>query len=157
MSRIARCSARARAHFPGEVKEPCEGGQASPSNPTEVHNSCAPRVRPKSIYVECSDELKALVRERADAKLQSVSAFVRDLVVGAERRRPRPFPEVEPELLRAVARYGGNLNQISRCLNTAARAGRANEIDAVQVTAALIGIERRLAEIVAQHRRPPEC
>ncbi|KJZ21079.1 mobilization protein MobC-like protein [Loktanella sp. S4079] len=109
------------------------------------------------MYVECSDELKVLVRERADAQLQSVSAFVRELVVGTERRRPRPFPTVDPNLVRAVASYGGNLNQVARWLNTATRTGRASEIDALRIAAMLVGIERGLANIIAQHRKPPEC
>jgi hypothetical protein len=56
-----------------------------------------------------------------------------------------------------VSRYGGNLNQIARWLNTATRAGQASEIEALRVAAALVGIERRLAEIIAQHRRSPGC
>ncbi|WP_204218480.1 plasmid mobilization relaxosome protein MobC [Loktanella sp. S4079] len=148
---------RARSQIPRDLKNPCEGGQASPSNPTKPHNSCAPKERPKAIYVECSDELKVLVRERADAQLQSVSAFVRELVVGTERRRPRPFPTVDPNLVRAVASYGGNLNQVARWLNTATRTGRASEIDALRIAAMLVGIERGLANIIAQHRKPPEC
>lgn len=148
---------RARSHFPREVKKPCEGGQASPSNPTKPHNPSTPKARPKSIYVECSDELKVLVRERADAQLQSVSAFVRELVVGTERRRPRPFPKVDPDLVRAVGRHGSNLNQISRWLNSATRSGTANEIEVLCAAAALVGIERGLVEIINQHRGPPEC
>jgi len=58
---------------------------------------------------------------------------------------------------RGARRDGGNLNQIARWLNTAVRTGRASEVEALRVTAALIGIERRLAEIIAQHRRPPGC
>lgn len=148
---------RARSQIPRDLKNPREGGQASPSNPTKTRNSCTPKERPKAIYVECSDELKVLVRERADAQLQSISAFVRELVVGTERRRPRPFPTVDPELVRAVARYGGNLNQITRWLNTATRAGRASEIDSRQIAATLVSIERGLADLIAQHRKPPEC
>ncbi|WP_225972850.1 plasmid mobilization relaxosome protein MobC [Paracoccus jeotgali] len=56
-----------------------------------------------------------------------------------------------------MARYGGNLNQIARWLNTATRAGRFSEVEALRVAAALVGIERRLEEILAQHRRPPGC
>ena len=157
MSENDRHSARARSQIPRDLKKPCEGGQASPSNPTKPRKSCKPKERPRAIYVECSDELKVLVRERANAQLQSVSAFVRELVVGTERRRPRPFPTVDPELVRAVARYGGNLNQVARWLNTATRTGRASEIDALKIATILVGIERGLADIIAQHRKPPEC
>ncbi|MFD3190105.1 plasmid mobilization relaxosome protein MobC [Sedimentitalea sp. HM32M-2] len=86
-----------------------------------------------------------------------MSAMLRQLATGVAPKRRKPAPRVDPALVLAVSRNGGNLNQIARWLNTATRAGRASEIEALRVAAALVGIERRLVEIIAKHRRPPGC
>ncbi|RBW54770.1 ribbon-helix-helix protein, CopG family [Ruegeria sp. A3M17] len=106
------------------------------------------------MFFYCSSDEKALIRQAAADRGLSMSAMLRQLATGVAQKRRKPAPHVDPALILAVSRYGGNLNQISRWLNTAARAGSAREVDALRVAAALVGIERRLAEIVAQHRRP---
>ncbi|WP_299413547.1 plasmid mobilization relaxosome protein MobC [uncultured Sulfitobacter sp.] len=86
-----------------------------------------------------------------------MSAFLRQLATGAEPKRRRKQPRVDPVLLLAVSRYGGNLNQMTRWLNTAVRAGHASQIDALRVTTALVEIERQLAQIIAAHREASQC
>nr|WP_255253614.1 plasmid mobilization relaxosome protein MobC [Pelagimonas varians] len=51
----------------------------------------------------------------------------------------------------AVSRHVGNLNQVTRWLNTALNAGQASQIDALRVTTALVGIERQLEQNIATH------
>nr|WP_245369125.1 MobC family plasmid mobilization relaxosome protein [Agrobacterium tumefaciens] len=63
-----------------------------------------------------------------------------------EARRRRPVPKVDPELVRAVARIGGNLNQIARWLNAAQVQGQVSAIDAITVATRLVAIERALSE-----------
>ncbi|MCE8441463.1 plasmid mobilization relaxosome protein MobC [Rhodovulum sulfidophilum] len=87
----------------------------------------------------------------------SAAELLREALWATQSRRRKPAPRVDPSLVLAVARYGGNLNQIARWLNTATRAGRSSEVEALRVAAALVSIERRLVEILAQHRRPPGC
>ncbi|MBU1280232.1 MAG: MobC family plasmid mobilization relaxosome protein [Alphaproteobacteria bacterium] len=109
------------------------------------------------MFFYCSSEEKALIRQAAADRGLSMSALLRQLATGAAPKRRKRAPRVDPALVLAVSRYGGNLNQIARWLNTATRAGRASEVEALRVAAALVGIERRLAEVLAQHRRSPEC
>nr|WP_174802395.1 plasmid mobilization relaxosome protein MobC [Martelella limonii] len=72
-------------------------------------------------------------------------------LVSASRRRP--VPAAAPELLAALSRIGGNLNQIARWLNTAEARGDVARIDAIAVAAGLVGVERALSEALAQNAR----
>jgi len=81
----------------------------------------------------------------------SMSALLRQLATGSAPKRRRKLPRVDPALVLAVSRYGGNLNQVSRWLNIAVRSGHASQIETLRVAAALVGIERRLAEIIDAH------
>ena len=136
---------------------PCEGRQASPSNPTGTGFSRAKEPRTETFVFRCTAQEKATLRAKADAAGLSAAGLLREALWGAKARRRKPTPRVDPALVLAVSRYGGNLNQIARRLNTASRAGWANEVEALRVAAALVGIERRLAEILSQRRRPPGC
>lgn len=147
-----RPSSRSATCEPG----PCEGRQASPSNPNRTTQGAVSE-KQEAVFFYCSSEEKALIRQAATDRGLSMSALLRQLATGAAPKRRKPAPRVDPTLVLAVSRYGGNLNQIARWLNAATRAGRANDIEALQVAAALVGIERRLAELVAQHRRSPGC
>ncbi|KAB2738362.1 MobC family plasmid mobilization relaxosome protein [Brucella anthropi] len=75
---------------------------------------------------------------------------MRDALGLTEARRRRPAPKVDPELVRAVARIGGNLNQIARWLNTAQAQGQVSAIDAITVAARLVAIERALSKTLEQ-------
>lgn len=145
-----RPSSRSATCEPG----PCEGRQASPSNPNQTSRGAVSSEKQEAVFFYCSSEEKALIRQAAADRGLSMSAMLRQLATGVAPKRRKPAPRVDPALILAVSRYGGNLNQISRWLNTATRAGSAIEVDALRVAAALVGIERRLAEIIAQHRRP---
>jgi len=137
--------------------EPCEGRQASPSNPNRTARGAVASEKQEAVFFYCSTEEKALIRQAAADRGLSMSAMLRQLATGATPKRRKPAPRVDPALVLAVSRYGGNLNQIARWLNTATRAGRASEVEALRVAAALVGIERQLAEVLAQHRRSRGC
>jgi len=151
--RARRPGSRSTTVAPG----PCEGRQASPSNPNRTARGAIPSEKQEAVFFYCSSEEKALIRQAAADRGLSMSALLRQLATGAAPKRRKPVPRVDPALVLAVSRYGGNLNQIARWLNTATRAGRASEVEALRVAAALVGIERRLAEVVAQHRRSRGC
>ena len=73
--------------------------------------------------------------------------------IGAGRgTSAQAHPSCDPRLTFAIARVGGNLNQLSRWINSAVKSGRASQIDALKVAAQLVAIERQLAQIVAAHR-----
>lgn len=136
---------------------PCEGWQASPSNPTGTARGRAKEPRTETFVFRCTAQEKAALRAKAEAAGLSAAELLREALWATQSRRRKPAPRVDPSLVLAVARYGGNLNQIARWLNTATRAGRSSEVEALRVAAALVSIERRLVEILAQHRRPPGC
>ena len=64
----------------------------------------------------------------------------------------RHVPRVDPALVLAVGRIGGNLNQIARWLNRAMLVGRV-DLDALIVARRLLTIERQLAHIIEAARR----
>ena len=80
---------------------------------------------------------------RAKAKAAGVplSALVRE-AMARTRTWTAPAAEVERERTKQVARIGNNLNQIARWANTHKKA-----IEAVEVIAHLIAIERALAAL----------
>ena len=148
-----RPSSRSATFEPG----PCEGRQVSPSNPNQPATKAGAAEKPEAVFFYCSTAEKALIRQAAKDRGQSMSAFLRQLATGAEPKRRRKLPRVDPALVLAVSRYGGNLNQLTRWLNTAVRAGHASQIDALRVTTARAGIERQLAQIIAAHREASQC
>ncbi|WP_289082901.1 plasmid mobilization relaxosome protein MobC [uncultured Sulfitobacter sp.] len=79
------------------------------------------------------------------------ATLMREALGLTEARRRKPIPRVDPKLTFAIARVGGNLNQLSRWINGAVKSGRASQIEAFKVTAQLVVIERQMAQIVAAH------
>lgn len=78
--------------------------------------------------------------------------MLREALGLAETRRRRPVPKVDPELIRAIARIGSNLNQIARWLNTAQRQGKVSAIDAIAVSSQLVSLDRGLVETLDAFR-----
>lgn len=113
--------------------------------------------KPEAVFFYCSAAEKALIRQAAKNRGLSMSALLRQLATGMEPKRRRKLPRVDPALVLAISRYGGNLNQVTRWLNTAVRAGHASQIDALRVTTALVGIERQLAQIIDAHSDASQC
>ena len=92
-------------------------------------------------------KVRASDAERAEwhAKARSAGLTLSDLVrrsVGRARTWTVPHADVERERTREVARIGNNLNQIARWANT-----HKGAIEAVEVIAHLIAIERALAAL----------
>lgn len=132
---------------------PCEGRQASPSNPTGAGDTHAKEARSETFVFRCTPTEKAALRAKAEAAGLSAAELMREALGLTEARRRKPIPRAAPELVRAVGRIGGNLNQIARWLNRATRAGESRQIDALQVARQLVVIERQLARLIAEDRR----
>ena len=131
-------------------REPCEGRQASPSNPTKSTRR-SPKGELNAVVVfRCSASEKQALTARAARAGLPFATLMREALGLTEARRRRPVPKVDPELVRAVARIGGNLNQIARWLNTAQAQGQVPAIDAITVAARLVAIERALSETLEQ-------
>lgn len=132
---------------------PCEGWQASPSNPTSAASARAKEPLSETFVFRCTPTEKAALRAKAEAAGSSAAELLREALGLTEVRRRKPVPRVAPELVRAVGRIGGNLNQIARWLNRAAQIGESGQIDAFQVARQLVAIERQLTQLLAENRR----
>lgn len=133
---------------------PCEGWQASPSNPTGAGARCEKPALTDTFVFRCTAAEKVELRQKAEAAGVPVATLLRETLGRTATRRRKPAPRVDPALVLAVGRIGGNLNQIARWLNRAHAAGLTPTIDAVEVARRLLSVERQLAQLLAQGR---EC
>ena len=131
---------------------PCEGRQASPSNPTGAGYARTKEPLTETFVFRCTAAEKAELRAKAEAAGLPAATLLREALGLTEARRRKPIPRVDPALVLAVGRIGGNLNQIARWLNRAMLAGRV-DLDALTVARRLLTIERQLAQIVEAARR----
>ena len=127
----------------------CEGRQASPSNPNQTRISGVKEGLSESVIFRCTPSEKATLVAKARAAGLPNATLMREALGLVEARRRKPVPRVDPKLTFAIARVGGNLNQLSRWINGAAKSGRANQLDALRIATQLVAIERQLAQIVA--------
>ena len=103
---------------------PCEGRQASPSNPTGAGKTRAKEPLTETFVFRCTATEKAELRAKAEAAGLPAATLLREALGLTEARRRKPVPRVDPALVLAVGRIGGNLNQIARWLNRAMLVGR---------------------------------
>lgn len=131
---------------------PCEGRQASPSNPTGAGKARTKEPLTETFVFRCTAAEKAQLRAKAESAGLPAATLLREALGLTEARRRKPIPRVDPALVLAVGRIGGNLNQIARWLNRAMQVGR-TDLDALTVAHRLLTIERQLAQIVEAARR----
>ena len=131
---------------------PCEGRQASPSNPTGAGKARTKEPLAETFVFRCTAAEKAELRAKAEAAGLPAATLLREALGLTEARRRKLIPRVDPALVLAVGRIGGNLNQIARWLNRAMLVGRV-DLDALTVARRLLTIERQLAQIVEASRR----
>ena len=131
---------------------PCEGRQAPPSNPTDAGKPRTKEPLTETFVFLCSAAEKALLRTKAEAAGLPAVTLLREALGLTEARRRKPIPRVDPALVLAVGRIGGNLNQIARRLNRAMLVGRV-DLAALTVARHLLTIERQLAQIIEAARR----
>jgi hypothetical protein len=131
---------------------PCEGRHASPSNPTGAGKARTKELLTETFVFRCTAAEKAQLRAKAEAAGVPAATLLREALGLTEARRPKPIPRVDPALVLAVGRIGGNINQIARWLNRAMQVGRV-DLDALTVASRLLTIERQLAQIIEAARR----
>lgn len=129
----------------------CEGRHASPSNPNQTREERVNEGLSETVIFRCTVAEKAALVAKADAAGLPNATLMREALGLVQTRRRKPVPRVDPSLTLAVARVGGNLNQLSRWINVAVKSGRASNIDALKVSVRLVAIERQLAQIIDQH------
>ncbi|WP_241963000.1 plasmid mobilization protein [Thalassorhabdomicrobium marinisediminis] len=131
---------------------PCEGRQASRSNPTGAGELRAKETLAKTLVFRFATSEKADLRAKVEAAGLPASTLLREALGLTEARRRKPIPCVDPALVLAVGRIGGNLNQIARWLNHAMKVGRIDR-DTLSVARHLLVIERQLAQLLEEARR----
>jgi hypothetical protein len=134
----------------------CEGRHASPSNPNQTREGRVKKGLSETVIFRCTVAEKAALVAKADAAGLPNATLMREALGLVQARRRKPVPRVDPSLTVAVARVGGNLNQLARWINGAVKSGRASNIDALKVSVRLVAIERQLAEIIGQHSDGPQ-
>ncbi|RLJ51958.1 mobilization protein MobC [Litoreibacter meonggei] len=141
-----------RARLPTDyIGGTCEGRQASPSNPNQTREARVKESLSESVIFRCTPSEKAALVAKARAAGLPNATLMREALGLAEARRRKPVPRVDPKLTFAIARVGGNLNQLSRWINGAVKSGRASQIDALKVATQLVVIERQMAQIATAH------
>ena len=73
-------------------------------------------------------------------------------MIAARCANSKPIPRVNPALVLAIGRIGGNFNQIARWLNSAMLTGCV-DLDALTVARHLLTIERQLASLLDEARQ----
>ncbi|WP_254440202.1 MobC family plasmid mobilization relaxosome protein [Ruegeria atlantica] len=131
---------------------PCEGLQASPSNPTGGGTPLAKAPLTETFVFRCSVAEKAELRAKAEAAGVSAATLLREALGLTEARRRKPAPRVDPALVLALGRIGGNLNQVARFVNRALLVGQV-DLDAMVVARQLVVIERQLTKILDEARQ----
>ncbi len=131
---------------------PCEGWQASPSNPTGGGTPPAKAPLTETFVFRCSVAEKAELRAKAEAAGVSAATLLREALGLTEARRRKPAPRVDPALVLALGRIGGNLNQVARVVNRALLIGRV-DMDTLAVARQLVVIERQLTKILDEARQ----
>jgi len=141
-----------RARLPTDyIGGTCEGRQAFPSNPNQTHASGVKEGLSENVIFRCTPSEKAALVAKARAAGLPNATLMREALGLVEARRRKPVPRADPKLTFAIARVGGNLNQLSRWINGAVKSGRASQIEALKVATQLVVIERQLSQIVAAH------
>ncbi|NOC46997.1 plasmid mobilization relaxosome protein MobC [Ruegeria sp. HKCCD7559] len=92
------------------------------------------------------------MRAKAEAAGLPAATLLREALGLTESRRRKPVPRVDPALVLAVGRIGGNLNQIARWLNRATLVGR-TDLDSLTVARRMLVIERQLAQLLEEARQ----
>ena len=129
----------------------CEGRHASPSNPNHAQETCAKDGLSETVIFRCTVAEKADLVAKANAAGLPNATLMREALGLVQAKRRKPLPRVDPKLIFAIARIGGNLNQLSRWINGAVKSGHASSIDALKVASQLVVIERQLTTIMDEH------
>lgn len=99
------------------------------------------KIRERTIKIRLSQSEYDQLQERKIGK--ELASWIRTVALGEKVRKP--VPTADPELLRQLAKMGGNLNQIAFLANAQARRG---DFDALAVLLQLSTIKEQLQAIL---------
>lgn len=104
--------------------------------------------RTKEIKIRLTEqEHQILLDKKTGAEL---ATWIRDTCLETESPKKKPIKTADPELLRQLAKIGGNLNQIAKATNTEQAKG--DIINLLRVTAELATIREQLDELLERNQ-----
>jgi hypothetical protein len=122
-----------------------EGRQASPSNPSETFTRKAKTIRLATIVIRCTEEEKEKLQARSDDRGLSLSDLMRESLEMSLERKPRPSPQRDEVLLRAVTRAEVLLEGIARLLADRTNDGGISNRVAFNISQQLMTVDRVLS------------
>ncbi|KIN65543.1 Alveicin A immunity protein [Sulfitobacter noctilucae] len=131
---------------------PSEGRQPPPSNPTSASRLPVKEPLVETFAFRCTAAEKSMLRAKAQAAGLPAATLLREALGLTKTRRRKPVPRVDPALVMAAGRIGGNLNQIARWLNHAMLSGR-TDVNCLAIARRLCVIERQLGQLLDEARR----
>ena len=129
---------------------PCEGRQASPSNPTGAGKVRTKEQLTETFVFRCSAAEKAQLRAKADAAGLPAATLLRETLGLTEARRRKPIPRVYTALVLAVGR--GNADR-TEALIDASRRQWTYRAGVISFAAEDVPTEDQQAEVMDQFER----
>ena len=103
--------------------------------------------RTKELKIRLTEQEHQDLLQRKKGEL---AVWIRNTCLEQEISQPKTVKTADPELLRQLAKIGGNLNQIAKATNT--EQARGDIINLLRVTAELATIREQLDELLEHHR-----
>lgn len=103
--------------------------------------------RTKEIKIRLTEQEHQNLLQRKKGEL---AVWIRTTCLEQEVPQPKTVKTADPELLRQLAKIGGNLNQIAKATNT--EQARGDIINLLRVTVELATIREQLDELLERHR-----
>lgn len=103
--------------------------------------------RTKEIKIRLTEQEHQDLLQRKKGEL---AVWIRTTCLEQDIPEPKKVKTADPELLRQLAKIGGNLNQIAKTTNT--EQARGDIINLLRVTAELATIREQLDELLESHR-----
>lgn len=104
--------------------------------------------RTKEIKIRLTNqEHQILLDKKTGAEL---ATWIRDTCLENKFSNKKPIRTADPELLRQLAKIGGNLNQIAKVANT--EQARGDIINLLRLTAELATIREQLTELLERNQ-----
>lgn len=124
------------------------GRRASPTNPTKKAGADEEKLSEK-VDLRCTKAEKTEIKAKADAAGVSASQLLREALGLADAKRRKPMPTIAPEIARAVGRTTRDVQQLaSKAREELSRRSNIRQMETTAMIAALVAIDRRMAELL---------
>lgn len=111
---------------------------------TEQRRKAKKPERKKEIKIRLTEEEHTALRERMTGG--ELATWIRNTCLDEQPTKKRDYKAADPQLLAALGRIGGNLNQIARQVNTVQ-----SDIEKIRAFAELVSIREQLQGILTNY------